>query len=144
MNSILVTEPVGALDGVVHVPSPVILVHVAERSVDTTLRSDGVRSGGEELGNAGSVEAGLGETESGTETGTAGTDNDGIVLVVLRGGKEPCQPLSLSRRRDFLLGPDSMGYITYDDMVLVVDMGRSLLSAETTGSDDAGCEDIAG
>ena len=68
-------------------------MHVAERSVDTTLGSDGVRSGGEELGNAGSVEASLGETESGTETGTAGTDNDGIELVVLRGEEEEsCQP----------------------------------------------------
>jgi len=33
----LITEPVTALDRVVHVPSPVVLGHVAEGSVDTAL-----------------------------------------------------------------------------------------------------------
>lgn len=87
MNSVLVTEPVGALHCVVHVPSPVVLVHVAEGGVDATLGSDCVTSRGEELGNAGSVEAGLSETEGGTETGTTGTNNDRIVLMVLQAKK---------------------------------------------------------
>lgn len=83
VDSVLVTKPVGALDGIVHVPSPVVLVHVAKGGVDTTLSSDSVGSGREELGDTGSVEASLGETKGSTETGTAGTDDDGIVLVVL-------------------------------------------------------------
>jgi len=37
MDSILISEPVGSLDGIVHVPSPVILSHVAQSSVDTSL-----------------------------------------------------------------------------------------------------------
>lgn len=83
VNSILITQPVRSLDGIVHVPSPVILVHVAKGSVDTTLSGDSVTSGREKLGNTGSVEASLSKTESGTKTGTTGTDNEGIVLVVL-------------------------------------------------------------
>jgi hypothetical protein len=42
-----------------------------------------VTSGREELGNTSGVETSLGQTEGGTETGTTGTDDDGIVLVVL-------------------------------------------------------------
>ena len=83
MDSILVTEPVGALDGVVHVPSPVILVHVAERSVDAALSSDRVTSRGEELRNTRSVEPGLGKAESSAKTGTTGADNESIEFMVL-------------------------------------------------------------
>lgn len=39
---------------------------------------------GEELRNTGCIEAGLGETESSSETRTASADNDGIVLVILQ------------------------------------------------------------
>lgn len=42
-------------------------------------------SRGEKLRNTGSVEASLGQTEGGTQTGTASTDDNGIVLVVLGG-----------------------------------------------------------
>ena len=37
LDGVLVTEPVGALDGIVEVVPPVILVHVAESSIDTSL-----------------------------------------------------------------------------------------------------------
>jgi hypothetical protein len=83
VDGVLVTEPVGALDRVVHVPSPVVLVHVAERGVDAALGGDRVASRGEELGNAGRVEASLGQAEGGTQTGAAGTDDERIVLMVL-------------------------------------------------------------
>src|SRR5262249_52475725 len=44
-DSILVTEPIGALDGVVHVPAPVILSHVAQRGCDSTLGGNRMRAG---------------------------------------------------------------------------------------------------
>lgn len=84
MDSILVTEPVGTLDGIVHVPSPVIFVHVSEGSVDSTLRGNSVTSGREEFRDTGRVEASLGKTESRAETGTASANDEGIVFVVLR------------------------------------------------------------
>src|SRR5262249_6493975 len=46
LDRVLVAEPVGSLDGVVHVPAPVVLAHVAERGGDPALRGDGVRAGG--------------------------------------------------------------------------------------------------
>ncbi len=39
-------------------------------------------TGREKLGDTGGVETGLSETESGTKTGTTGTDDDSIVLMV--------------------------------------------------------------
>ena len=60
VNSILVTQPVRSLHSVVHVPSPVVLSHVAQGGIDTTLSSDGVRSGREQLGDTGSLETALG------------------------------------------------------------------------------------
>jgi hypothetical protein len=55
---------------------------LSESGVNTTLSGDGVRSGREQLGDTGSVEASLSKTEGGSQTGTAGTDNEGIVFVV--------------------------------------------------------------
>lgn len=46
------------------------------------LSSDSVRSGWEQLGDTGSIESGLGETEGGAQTGAAGTDDDGVVGVI--------------------------------------------------------------
>ena len=51
----------------------------------TYLGSDGMGSGGEELGDASSLETSFGETEGGSETGTTSTNNDGIVLMVNNG-----------------------------------------------------------
>src|SRR3981081_4594744 len=40
LNRVLVPEPVGALDGVVHVPTPIILTHVPQRCTDAALGSN--------------------------------------------------------------------------------------------------------
>lgn len=82
VDGVLVTEPVGALDGVVHVPVPVILVHVSQGSVDTTLGSNGVGTSGEQLGDTGGVEAVLGQAEGSAETRTTGAHHHSVVLVV--------------------------------------------------------------
>ena len=44
-----------------------------------------MRPGGEELGDASSFETCLREAESGAETSTTGSDNDGVVLVIDHG-----------------------------------------------------------
>jgi len=86
VDSVLVTEPVGALDGIVHVPPPVVLVHVTESSVDSALGGDRVTPSGEELGDTGRVETGLGKTEGGAKTGSASSNNNRVVLMVLECG----------------------------------------------------------
>lgn len=47
-----------------------------------TLGGDGVRAGGEQLGDASRLEAILGQTEGRAQTRTTGTDNHGIECVV--------------------------------------------------------------
>ena len=42
VDGILVAEPIGALDGVVHVPPPVVRLHVAQSSVDSALIKKGL------------------------------------------------------------------------------------------------------
>src|SRR5882724_5759666 len=51
-DGILIAEPIRALDGVVHMPAPIILAHIAERGGDTALRRNGVAAGGKHLCNA--------------------------------------------------------------------------------------------
>jgi hypothetical protein len=58
---------------------------LSERGIDTTLRGDSVRTGREELGDTGGVEASLGETKGRAQTSSSSANNDGIVLVVDNG-----------------------------------------------------------
>ncbi len=125
VNSILVSKPIRTLHGVVHVPSPVILVHVAKSGVDSSLCGYGVGSSWEELGNTSSVESSLGKTESCAKTSSTGTDDDGIILVVL---------YSFST---ILIVAREGG--TYDDWVFVGEERRCLLGAERSVCDDARC-----
>ncbi len=82
-DRILVAQPVRPLHGVVHVPAPVILAHVAERSRDAALGGNGVAAGREDLGDAGGLQAGRSHAHGGAQAGAAGTDDDDIVIVVL-------------------------------------------------------------
>jgi hypothetical protein len=83
VDGILVAEPIRTLDGIVHMPSPVVLVHITQCGIDATLGGDGMTSGREELRYTGRVEASLCKTEGSSQTGAARTDDDSIVLVVL-------------------------------------------------------------
>ena len=89
-KSNLVSEPVRTLDRVVEVPPPVILRHVTESRIDAALRSDSVGPGWEELCDACNLEALLGKAHSSAETGTAGADDDGVILqAATRDRSEP-------------------------------------------------------
>ena len=81
-DGVLVAQPVRPLDGVVHVPAPVVLAHVAEAGGDAALGGDRVRAGGEDLGEAGGLQARLGAAERGAQARAAGSDDHDVVLVV--------------------------------------------------------------
>ena len=66
-DRVLISEPVGALDGVVHVPFPIVRPHVGERGGDAALRRDRVRARRENLGDAGDVQARLGAADDGAD-----------------------------------------------------------------------------
>ena len=81
-DGVLVAEPVRPLDGVVHVPAPVVRAHVAERGGDAALRRDGMRAGREHLGDAGGAQAGLAAADHGAQARAAGADHDDVVGVI--------------------------------------------------------------
>ena len=60
LDRVLVTEPVGTLDGIVHVPRPVVFLGITEGSSHPTLRRNGVRAGRKNLGKHGGLQAGFG------------------------------------------------------------------------------------
>ena len=104
MYCILVTQPVGALDSVIHVPSPIVFVHtrqepyqcdfcqhvtivsaslLSERSVNTTLCSHCVTSCREEFGYACCIEASLRQAEGSSKTRSAGANHECIIFMIL-------------------------------------------------------------
>mmetsp|Transcript_21674 Transcript_21674/g.84431 ORF Transcript_21674/g.84431 Transcript_21674/m.84431 type:complete len:640 (+) Transcript_21674:4098-6017(+) len=91
LDRVLVTQPVGALDGVVEVVVPVVLAHVAERGTDAALGGHGVRAGREDLGQHGHVEAGARQLQRGAHAGATGPDDDHVELA----GRNFCRHHSL-------------------------------------------------
>ena len=82
LDRVLVAQPVRALDGVVHVPAPVVLAHVAERRADAALRRHGVAARRKHLGDAGGRQSGFGKTQRGAQARAARADDQHIVGVV--------------------------------------------------------------
>ena len=81
-DRILVPEPVGAPDRVEHVPTPIVLFHVAERGADSPLRGDRVAASRKNLGDAGSVQASGDHAECRPQPGAAGAQDDHVEGVV--------------------------------------------------------------
>ena len=78
-DSVLVTDIVGALDGVVHVPAPVIVrIGRSDCAGDATLGGNGVRTGREYLGDHGGLVAALSQLQRGAHAGTAAANDDGV------------------------------------------------------------------
>src|SRR5207253_1553579 len=81
-DRVLVAEPVGALDRVVHVPAPVILAHVAEGRADPALGRNGVAAGREHLADAGGLEPLDRGSQGGAQSSAAGADDDDVIAVI--------------------------------------------------------------
>ena len=81
-DSVLVTQPVGSLDGIIHVPAPVIFTHVAERSGDAALCGNRVGARRENLADAGRAQARLSRTKSGAKAGATCADDNDVICVI--------------------------------------------------------------
>src|SRR5690554_6435614 len=80
LDSVLVTDIVGALDGIVHVPAPVIIgISACDRTSNAALGRHCVRTGRKYLGDTRGVDTGFCQLQGGTHTGTAATDNNRVV-----------------------------------------------------------------
>ncbi len=82
LDGVLVAQPVRPLDGVVHVPAPVVLTHVRQRRADAALCRHGVAARGKNLGDAGGGEARFGQPQRGAQSSAAGADHDHVMGVV--------------------------------------------------------------
>ncbi len=81
-DSVLIAEPVRALDGVVHVPAPVVLAHIAERGGDAALCRHGVRAGRKHFGDAGCAQSRLAASDHGAQSRPASADDHDVVGVI--------------------------------------------------------------
>ena len=81
LNRVLVSKPIRAFDGVVHMPMPVVLTHVAERRTDPALCGDSMRAGRENLGQHRDFQTCIGQLQCRPQSGTTGTDNDGVIFA---------------------------------------------------------------
>ena len=82
LDGVLVAQPVGALDGVVHVPRPVVLPHVSQRRAHPSLGGHGVAPGGKELGDARGAQSLRRDAESRPQSGAPGPYHHCIVVVL--------------------------------------------------------------
>ena len=81
-DRVLIAEPVGSLDRVVHVPAPVIFAHVAKCCTDATLCGNGVTARWKYLGHTGRLESGLRQTQCCSQSRASGTDDDDVVAML--------------------------------------------------------------
>src|SRR5690606_13763896 len=80
LDSVLVTDVVGTLDGIVHMPAPVIVrVGRSDGAGDATLSGNGVRTSREHLGDHGSLVTTLSQLQRSTHAGAAATYDDGVI-----------------------------------------------------------------
>ncbi len=82
-DRILVAQPVAALDRVVHVPFPAVVVDVGQRGGDAALRRHGVRAGGEHLGDDGDGEIGARQLQRRTQTRAAAADDERVEAALV-------------------------------------------------------------
>lgn len=83
--SVLIAQPVRSLNRVVHMPLPVILLHVAQRRIDAALGGDCVRSGGKQLGDHRRSESLGHQAEGSPQSSSTSTHNNGIIRMVHHG-----------------------------------------------------------
>ena len=81
LDGVLVTQPIRPLDGVVHVPVPVVFAHVPQRCADAALCGHRVRAGRKHLGQHCDGKPRVGELERATHTGTAGPHDHHVELA---------------------------------------------------------------
>jgi hypothetical protein len=81
-HGVHVAEPVRALDGVVHVPLPVVRPHIGQAGGDATLSRHRVAAGREHLGDTGGLQPLLGHPQRRPKPRAPGADNHNVVFVI--------------------------------------------------------------
>ncbi len=82
LDCVLIPEPVGSLNRVVHVPAPIVFTHIAQRRTNAALRSNCVTSGWEYFGDTCRLETLLGKAECCAQPRTTSADDYDVIIVV--------------------------------------------------------------
>src|ERR1039457_4799359 len=82
LDHILVTEPVGPFDRIVHMPLPTVFAEIAETGCNAPLGCNRMTACRKHLCDAGSCQARLDGALRGAQTGTTGSDDDDIKRMV--------------------------------------------------------------
>ena len=78
LDRVLIAEPVRPLHGVVHVPAPIVGLHVAERRRDAALRRDRMAARRKHLGDVGDLQPVPRRLKRRAQTRTARADDDDV------------------------------------------------------------------
>ena len=92
LDCILVTEPIGALDRVIHMPTPVVGTLVSKGGCDTALRRHGVGAGWKHLCYACRAQSRLDSTERRSQSCASSADDHHVIGMV-------CQWVSRANER---------------------------------------------
>ncbi len=96
-DGVLVAQIVAALDGVVHVPVPVVRQHVGQGRVDAALGRHRVGAGGKHLGDHRHIGLRLGQLQRGAQTAAARADHQRIEAAPRHGHSSTCNRMRASQ-----------------------------------------------
>ena len=82
LDRILIAQPVRSLDGVVHMPAPVVFTHVAECGTDTALCGNRVTARRKYFGDGRGRQTEFGEAQRCTQTRTTCTYDDDVIGMI--------------------------------------------------------------
>ena len=81
-DGVLIAQPVRTLDGVVHMPAPIVFAHIPKRGGYAALSGNRVAARREDFGNAAGGKPGGGHAEGGAQAGAAGADHHDIAFMI--------------------------------------------------------------
>jgi hypothetical protein len=82
LNCVLIAEPVRAFNGVVHMPAPIVLAHISQRSADAALRCDRVAAGRKHFRDIGGRQTCLGQAQRRAQTRAASADHYDVIGMI--------------------------------------------------------------
>src|SRR6476661_1608178 len=82
LDGVLIAEPIGALDRVIHMPLPGVVGHVGQGRSNPSLRCDGMAARRKHFRDARGLEATCCHSHGCAQAGATGTDNDDVICVI--------------------------------------------------------------
>ena len=80
-HRVRITKPIGSLDGIIHVPLPMIWAHIRKRGRDPALRRNRMRAGWKHFGDAGGAQPLLCHAQSCPQASATSADYNNIIFM---------------------------------------------------------------